>query len=150
MLEQDPAKINVELVHFEKYARSCMPGTEGRTIVTAPFRWGGVVLVHHGRGCSGRGVSEVFVVCCRLAKKWSRGLAVVHDQVEERGEGETQGWAGVRLPHTFPRRQCVSSQAPKSCLVFGSSALQLHSICPVSSLIILLATRHRETFREHN
>ena len=64
MLEQDPAKINVELVHFEKYARSCMPGTEGtfdnafvvtwlwrgrRTIVTAPFGWGGVVTVHHKR-----------------------------------------------------------------------------------------------------
>ena len=67
MLEQDPAKINVQLIHFEKYAPFCMPGTEGtfhnefvvtwfrtgrRTIVTAPFRWGGVVIVHHRQRCA--------------------------------------------------------------------------------------------------
>jgi hypothetical protein len=82
MLEQDPAKINVELVHFEKYARSCMPGTAGtfdnafvvtwlwrgrRTIVTAPFGWGGgVVSVHHGRRyaldfCAVDVVSQIFL-----------------------------------------------------------------------------------------
>ena len=33
-----------------------------------------------------------------VGKEWLRGLAVVHDQVEERGKGETQGWVGVRLP----------------------------------------------------
>ena len=67
MLEQDPAKINVQLVYFEKYAPFCMPGTAGtfdhafvlswlwrgrRTVVTASFGWGGVVIVHHGRRCA--------------------------------------------------------------------------------------------------
>ena len=60
MLEQDPAKINVQLIHFEKYAPFCMPGAEGtlgnafvvtwlrkgrRTIEAAALRWGSIIIV---------------------------------------------------------------------------------------------------------
>ena len=82
MLEEDPAKITVDLVQLEKYVPFCVPGAEstnafvvtwlrrgGRTIVAAPFGLGDVVCVHHGgacRLCSGRGFSEVFVCCLLL------------------------------------------------------------------------------------
>ena len=96
MLEEDPAKITVHLVQFEKYVPFCMPGAEGtygnafvvtwlrsggRTIVAAPFGWGSVVVVHpsvyDGRSvCSRRGFSEIFVRRL-LIKKWSRLFSCV-------------------------------------------------------------------------
>ena len=81
MLEEDPAKITVHLVQFEKYVPFCVPGAEGtffnvflvtslwtfgRTIAAAPFGWGGVVCVHHGRFCA-LGVCAVGVVSLRFS-----------------------------------------------------------------------------------
>ena len=93
-------------------------------------------------------------------------MAVVHDQVEERREGETQGWAGVRLPlrlHTLgtkssllPRPSCrvmlcpytpsssVCVLPPKSFLSsssFNAVSMYIESF-RVSSLITLFTTRH--------
>ena len=77
MLEQDPAKINVQLIHFEKYAPFCMPGAEGtfgnvfvvtwlRTGGRTPFGWGGVVIVHQGWRRA-LGVCEMGVVSLRFS-----------------------------------------------------------------------------------
>ena len=90
----------------------------------------------------------------------------MHDQVEERREGETQGWAGVRLPlrlHTLgtkssllPRPSCrvmlcpytpsssVCVLPPKSFLSsssFNAVYMYIESF-RVSSLITLFTTRH--------
>jgi len=61
LLEEDLTEITVHLVQLEKDVPFCMPGAEdtigkafarlrkgGRTIVTTPFDWGGVVCVHYG------------------------------------------------------------------------------------------------------
>jgi hypothetical protein len=78
MLEQDPAKINVQLIHFEKYAPFCMPGVEGtfgnvfvvtwlRTGGRTPFGWGrrrhrsSRVEARTWRLRNGRGFFEIFV-----------------------------------------------------------------------------------------
>ena len=81
MLEEDPAKITVHLVQFEKYVPFCMPGAEdtfvnafvvtwlrrgGRTNVAVPFGRGGVVCVHHGGRCA-LGVCAVGVVSLRFS-----------------------------------------------------------------------------------
>ena len=102
-----------------------------------------------------------------MAKEWSRGLAVVHDQVEERREGETQGWVGVRLPpplaHTRDEVKSSSSSVVSCHAVSIHSLVVSVSVLPpksfwssssfyavsmyiasfrVSSLITLFTTRH--------
>ena len=117
MLEEDPAKITVHLVQFEKYVPFCMPGaegtnafvvtwlrTDGRTIVAALFGRRGVVCVHHGGRCA-LGVCAVGVVslsfscavCCLSVTK-RMFAAAWRPQPSGWGREETQGKGEADFP----------------------------------------------------
>ena len=113
MLEEDPAKITVHLVQFEKYAPFCMPGAEGtnafvvtwlrrggRTIVAAPFGRRGVVCVHHGGRCAlvvcAVGVVSLRFSCAVCYQKNGRGCLA--SSTLGMGWGGDPGEGGGRLP----------------------------------------------------
>ena len=117
MLEEDPAKITVHLVQFEKYVPFCMPGAEGtnafvvtwlrrggRTNVAAPFERGGIVCVHHGRrralGVCAVGVVSLRFSCvaCYLFVTKRMVAAAWRPQPSGWGREETQGKGEADFP----------------------------------------------------
>ena len=110
MLEEDPAKITVHLVQFEKYVPFCMPSAEGTfgnelvvtwTIVAAPLGRGSIVCVHHGRGCV-FGLYAVGVVCLRLTfHVGKRMFAITFVRPQGWGGEETQRKAGRKADSLF-------------------------------------------------
>ena len=151
MLEEDPAKITVHLVQFEKYVPFCMPGAEdtfvnafvvtwlcrgGRLIVGAPFGREGVVCVHPSvyYGCSGCGFSAIFVRRL-LTKKWSRLFLCIHKVGVSRPRAQRLGGAdNVRsqsaMIHSWlPSLTVEVSSLSWPCCGYVPCLGHTHSIC---------------------
>jgi hypothetical protein len=65
-------------------------------------------------------------------------MAVVHDQVEGRGEGETQGGAGVRLPL---RLHTLGTKSSQVFLVRRVVSCCVHTLPVFSSYLLVLQCR---------
>ena len=135
MLEEDPAKITMDLVQFEKYVPFCMPGAEdtfgntfvvtwlcrgGRTVVAASFGRGGVACVHHRRGRA-LGVCAVGVVSlrflcatCYLSVTKRMVAAALRPQPSGWGGEETQGKGEADFPLSTTD-EARSGSCPRPC-----------------------------------